>query len=115
MKQPFKAIKGKNTFHYGVKLEPTVAQKELAKQAVLNVKDKLPSRVKNKINERYRKEGHYINTVRYYPYPILAYDGSANKIKELIDWGHTYSNIIRKIKPRSWAIFLVAYQVRPLP
>ena len=97
MEQPFKAIRGKNTFHYGAKLEPTVAQKELAKQAVLNVKDKLPSRVKNKINERYKKEGHYINTVRYYPYPILAYDGSADKIKELINWGHTYSNIIRKI------------------
>lgn len=95
--RPFKAIKGKNKLNYGAKLEPTVAQKELAKRAVLNVKDKLPSRVKNKINERYRKEGHYINTVRYYPYPILAYDGSANKIKELINWGHTYSNIIRKI------------------
>ncbi len=97
MKQPFKAIKGKNTFHYGAKLEPNVAQKKIAKLAFLNIKDKLPSKIKNKINERYRKEGHYINTVRYYPYPILAYDGSANKIKELINWGHTYSNIIRKI------------------
>ena len=93
----FRAVKDQRSFNRAPKLKPTEVQKELAEQAVIKTQDKLPPRVINKLKERHQHEGHYINTIRYYPFPILAYDGSADSIKELINWGHTYAAIMKKI------------------
>ena len=93
----FRAIKDQRTFNRAPKLKPTEVQKELAEQAVTRVQERLPFRVINRLKERHQHEGHYINMVRYYPFPILAYDGSADSIKDLINWGHTYAAIMRKI------------------
>ncbi len=97
LRHTFQAIKDQRTFKRAPKLKPTSVQKSLAEQAVIRAENKLPSKTINKLYERYKEEGHYVNIIRYYPFPILAYGGSEDRIKELIDWGHTYAAIMGKI------------------
>jgi hypothetical protein len=94
---PFQAIKDGRTYDRAPLLKPTGSQRKMAERAFLRARDRLPINVRDRLEKRKENEGHYINTVRYYPFPILAYGGSSDSIEELIRWGHTYATILIKI------------------
>ncbi|MDY6971733.1 MAG: hypothetical protein SV775_05330, partial [Thermodesulfobacteriota bacterium] len=93
----FRAAKDKRTFRHAPKLEPSAVQQNLAGKVYKRIRQRLPPRIVKRLEERFRNEGHYINTVSYYPFPILADKKSKNLIKDLVDWGHTYAAILKKV------------------
>ena len=97
MEGVFRAAKDKRTFRHAPKLEPSAVQQNLAGGVYKRVRERLPPKIVKKLEERFRNEGHYINTVRYYPFPIFADKKSENLIKDLVDWGHTYAAILKKV------------------
>lgn len=93
----FQALKDERTFDYAPKLAPSSVQQKLAEETFKRVRAFLPAKTAQKLEARYRAEGHYINTVRYYPFPILLDEGAKNFVDDLVKWGHTYATILRKV------------------
>ena len=97
LKYVFRAMKDSRTFRDAPKLVPSHGQQNLAEGAFLRVREKLPTEVVKKLVKRFNVDGHYINTVRYYPFPIIVNEGSKDFIHDLIAWGKAYASIVKKV------------------
>lgn len=76
---------------------PSPEQISIAAEAFKRALDKLPNNVVKRLERRFQEYGHCINTVRYYPFPIVVDNGSRRFAQDCIEWGGTYAGILRKI------------------
>jgi len=93
----FQIPEGERPFPTAPRLPVRRAEQILGEQAFHRAEAFLPEKVKKKLADRSSVEGHLINSVRYFPHPIVPQDGDPECLQPLLHWGMTYASILSKV------------------
>jgi hypothetical protein len=93
----FRALQDGRRFEHAPKLPVSDEETALADAAVERAWEHLPAAVRDRLKERREREGHPINIIRYYPFPVLVDNGQPDALEHLHTWGEAYARILIKI------------------
>lgn len=93
----FHALQDGRLFEHAPRLPVSDAEIALAGSAVNRAWKHLPRSIRTRLGDRRNREGHPVNVIRYYPFPVLVDNGRPGALDRLHAWGEAYARIIARI------------------